>query len=465
MTAAALSTSATLALADTVDLGTVGGAAGAASNASVYAEKGTAQAMAPTQSSLNATEPQSIISREFIVESTAPTGNYATIAAIAPSVAVMPSTNGPGMSDQKIIMRGFTDGNFNITFDGIPFGDTNGPTHHSTAYFPASIVGSMVVERGPGNASNIGYATYGGSVNMYSKAPSATENTSVYGSFGSWDTLVEGVSYETGRMAGSDATLQLDLQHMSTKGYTTYSKMDNNNFTLKYTRPVGDSTLLTFFTSLDDANSNVTDNASGVTVLQMQQGLGKNYVMNNNPNSQGYYGYNKVSKQTDMDYVRAQTGWSDGWETDNLVYTYAYKNNTLAAQDPSQYNPLTNSDATFGFKNLTGHAATLSPTTDVYGYYKLNEYRVFGDLFKLTKKMDAGLLRAGFWYEGQTTERHNQEGDLTSGGGALLPGVTNTAGVTSGACATAAQCTQPGVVSGSNFAPQYSHVHQVQPFV
>jgi len=464
LTAAALSTSAGLALAETVDLGTVGGASGAASNASVYAEKGTAQAMAPTQSSLTATEPQSIISREFIVESTAPTGNYATIAAIAPSVAVLPATNGPGMSDQKIIMRGFSDGNYNITFDGIPFGDTNGPTHHSTAYFPASIVGSMVVERGPGNASNIGFATYGGSVNMYSKAPQATQSTSVYGSFGSFGTWVEGVAYESGRMEGSDATLQVDVQNMTSKGYTTYSRMRNNNFTLKYTRPVGDSTLLTFFTSYDDAHSNVADNVSGVTVLQMSEGLGKNYALNNNPKSQGFYGYNVVSKQTDMDYLRAQTSWGQGWESDNLIYSYAYKNATLAGQDPSQYNPLTNSDATTGFKNYLGKAATVPVATDVYGFYKLNSYRNYGDVFKLTKKTDTGLLRTGFWYEYQKTERHNQEGDLTLGDGSFLPGVTNTNGVAAGAC-TAAQCTYPGVVASKNFAPQHSGVHQVQPFV
>ncbi|MBI3727272.1 MAG: hypothetical protein HY254_02940 [Burkholderiales bacterium] len=32
------------------------------------------------------------------------------------------------------------------------FGDTNNPTHHSTSYFPARIIGGMVIERGPGNA-------------------------------------------------------------------------------------------------------------------------------------------------------------------------------------------------------------------------------------------------------------------------------------------------------------------------
>ena len=88
------------ALADTVDLGTVGGSAGAGSTSSVKAERGTAASVAPTQANLNATQPQSVMSRAFIEDSTPPTGNFNTILAIAPSVAAMPSTNGPGMADQ-----------------------------------------------------------------------------------------------------------------------------------------------------------------------------------------------------------------------------------------------------------------------------------------------------------------------------------------------------------------------------
>ena len=68
------------------------------------------------------------------------------------------SVNGPGLGETKLTMRGLPDGQFNITWDGIPFGDTNGPTHHSTAYFPASVIGRVEVERGPGNASNLGQA-------------------------------------------------------------------------------------------------------------------------------------------------------------------------------------------------------------------------------------------------------------------------------------------------------------------
>jgi iron complex outermembrane receptor protein len=245
-------------------------------------------------------------------------------------------------------------------------------------------------------------------------------------------------------MPGSDATLQINVQHMGTTGYLNLSGMQDNNVTVKYQRPVGDSTLVTLFASLNDVNSHVTDNASGPTMAQVNA-LGKTYVMNNNPKSQGYAGYNTASKQTDMEYVRVQSSLGSGWEIDNNAYTYAYKNNTLAGQDPSQYNGT--ADASLKIKTITG-SLTL-PNGDVPGYFKLNEYRVWGDVLKVTKPFDSGLLRTGIWYEASNTERHNLEGDLTTG--AILPG--------------ASPAYPTGVVTSSNFATQNSRWDQFQPFV
>ena len=149
-------------------------------------EKNTAAAVAPTQSSLQATQPQSIITREFIEQSVAPTAEYSRVVNIAPSLSG-DSANGPGLSETKTTMRGFSDDQYNITFDGIPWGDTNNPAHHSTSFFPASVIGGVVVERGPGNASNIGFATFGGSLNLYSKKPGKERTASVFGSFGNWN--------------------------------------------------------------------------------------------------------------------------------------------------------------------------------------------------------------------------------------------------------------------------------------
>ena len=293
----ALAASAQTSWAQSVDLGTVGGSsgAGAATTTTITAARGTAASVAPSQANLSATQPQSIISRSYIEESTPPTGNFNTILSIAPSVASTPAFNGPGLSDQKMSLRGFQDGEYNVTFDGIPFGDSNGPTHHSTSYFPAAVIGGMVIERGPGNASNIGYSTYGGSVNIFSKAPSQTEGTSVFGSIGTWGTQLEGVSYESGRLKGSDATLQISAQHMQSSGYLTGAGINQNNLTVKYQRPVGDSSLLTLFASPQAVTTYNPDNVSGVTMAQAVA-FGKNYYMNNNPKSQEYAGYAPQNK-------------------------------------------------------------------------------------------------------------------------------------------------------------------------
>src|SRR4051812_37766983 len=66
-----------------VDLGSVNATAAAGAYRPQEAAKGSASALAPTQASLQATEPQSVITREFIEQSVAPTGDYSAIVNIA----------------------------------------------------------------------------------------------------------------------------------------------------------------------------------------------------------------------------------------------------------------------------------------------------------------------------------------------------------------------------------------------
>jgi len=445
---------------ETVDLGTVGGSGNAGSTVSVKVAPGTAQAVAPAQASLEATQPQAIISRAFIESSTPPTGNFNTIMNIAPSITTPPTSNGPGLADSKSALRGFSDGNYNVTFDGIPFGDTNGPSHHSTSYFPASVIGGLVIERGPGNASNLGYATYGGTVNLFSLAPSATEQKTIYGSIGRWGTQLAGLTYQSGRMKGSDATLQINLQDMQSNGYLTNSYISDKNATIKYQRPLGDTTLITLFSSYSVVKTDVPDNSNGTTSAQALL-LGKNYYLNNNPLSQGYFGYNIQNKKTDMEYIRIQSAWDSGWQSDNNTYTYSYVNKTRAGNDPALYNGTIDSPLAVGAtaanqvvnftSSKTTNAYTSLSGTDVPGYDKLNGYRVFGNILKATRQFDSGLARVGLWYEHSLTGRHNLEMDLTTG--QLLPGVTQGL-VTSPA----------GIVTATNFAQQSSTWSNMQPF-
>ncbi len=363
--------------------------------------KDTATAVAPTQSSLDATQPQSVITREFIEKSVAPTAEYSRVVNVAPSVSG-DSANGPGLSETKSTLRGFSDDQYNITFDGIPWGDTNNPAHHSTSFFPAAVIGGAVVERGPGNASNLGFATFGGSINLFSKKPNAERSVSVFGAFGTWNTSLIGAAIESGRMADmGDATLQVNVQHLQSNGYLTLNKISSNNITAKFERSVGESSTLTAFTSINKIAYTQPDNNKGPTLDQVAK-YGKNFSLNDDPKSFNYAGFNHTDKDVDFEYLRLQSTWGSVWTSEAQVYTYAYDNQTISSTDPT---------------GLTKPGTKIGGTgnTNIPGIDKQNQYRVFGGIFKGTRQFDAGLLRAGVWLEKSNSDRHQYDIDLSLG--------------------------------------------------
>ena len=389
------------AMAQAVDLGTVGATAAAGAYRPQEAAKGTASAIAPTQASLQSTQPQSIITREFIEQSVAPTGEYSAIVNIAPSMSGT-AANGPGLSETKTTLRGFKDDQYNITFDGIPWGDTNNPSHHSTSFFPASAIGGVVIDRGPGNASNLGYATFGGTINLFSKKPSQEPAFSVVTSLGTWNTRLFAASYESGRLANyGDATLQLNYNHLESDGYLTGNKIRSDNYTVKFQRPVGEASLLTAFASINDIKYVQNDNSNGPTLAQVAQ-FGKNYSLNNDPTSFNYTGYNYSIKKTDFEYLRLQSELGSGLNIDNQLYTYAYNNQTISSTDPT---------------GATAAGTKVGPpgNKDIPGIDKQNKYRVVGDIVKATQRLGAGLARVGLWYETSSTDRHQYDLDLSLG--------------------------------------------------
>ena len=345
-----------------------------------------------------------------------PTFNYSRLVNIAPSLSG-DSANGPGLSETKTTMRGFKDDQYNVTWDGIPWGDTNNPAHHSTSFFPASTIGGAVVERGPGNASNLGFATFGGSINLFSKKPSPVQTTSVFMSMGTWNTKLYGASYESGRLASlGDATIQLNYQRLQSDGYLSYSPIKSDNYMLKFERPVGDSSLLTIFSSINNINYTQPDSNKGATLSQIAA-FGKNFQLNNDPRSMNYQGFNRTTKDTDFSYLRLRSELGQGWNTDNQVYTYAYNNQTMSSTDPTWTGTLpTGTDprrtAPVG-TYVTSSKVLLNG--DIPGIDKQNKYRVWGDIFKATKKLDAGLARVGVWLETSSTDRHQYDLDLTTG--------------------------------------------------
>ena len=156
----------------------------------VLAPKSDAAAVAPVKSSLQAFEPQAVIDRAFIEQNTPMVGDYTTTSSLAVSMVSAGNPNGPGATDgAKLSLRGVADGQFNVTYDGIPWGDTNGPSHHANSFFPNSTIGGVIIDRGPGRATDIGQASFGGSLNLFSLPLEDHLGVRQKVTFGSWNTI------------------------------------------------------------------------------------------------------------------------------------------------------------------------------------------------------------------------------------------------------------------------------------
>jgi len=223
-----------------------------------------AAAAAPSQASLTARSAQSLISNEYIRNYTSPFSDYSQVLQMAPGTFSV-SSNGPGLSDTKTFFRGFTDGFYSMTFDGIPFNDTNDPTHHSWVFFPAQTIGSTVFDRSPGSAASIGPSTYGGSVNLLSQPLSSSRQISGTVSYGSFNTRLMDVQFDSGRFgSGGSSRLLVEAHEMRSDGYQTFNYQKRDAFSAKYQYAISEKTMLTAFSSIMDLHSN-TPNKKGAT--------------------------------------------------------------------------------------------------------------------------------------------------------------------------------------------------------
>jgi iron complex outermembrane receptor protein len=351
----------------------------------------SAPAQAPTQGSLTATEPQSLISEHYIRNSTAPTSNYSDIIQIAPSVSNI-DPNGAGlMESQSLSIRGFQDGQYNVTFDGIPFGDSNDFTHHSTSFFMSQNIGGIKVDRGPGDASQIGFATFGGTVAVQSTEPSLTPAFSALASYGSFNTWLTGVSLNTGDMQQwGDARAVIGYNHVGSDGYLTNAAQRRDNVFFKLEKPLGDDTLLTIYANYNRIHQNVS---LGATAAQIHQ-FGPDFGLSSDPTSQSYYGYNFDRIDTDLEYIDIQTRIAD-WKLDNKLYTYAYYHDGFNGLDPNGETP---NGTAFGANNVPGQQIT-------------NNYRAFGDILTAERQIGPGTLQLGAWLTHQSNFRDNMNVD------------------------------------------------------
>lgn len=377
-----------------IDLGSV--QSGSGTSATQKEKQTSAAYQAPTKASLKATQPQSIIGQQYIEHNAAPNADYSGIVSIAPSVSNI-APNGPGgMESQGLSMRGFQDGQYNVTFDDIPFGDSNDFTHHSTNYFMPQDTGSITVDRGPGNASTIGDATFGGTIAVKSREPEEIAALTPYMSFGSNASRLFGLRFDTGVIKSlNDTRAYFNYKNYSTDGALTYSGQKRQNMVFKSETPIGDNTVVTLFGMYNKIHQYVP---LGATLEQIKK-YGSNYGLNNDPTSQAYYGYNYDRISTDLEYIDIKSLLGN-WDIDNKLYTYGYRHAGFNGVDPNGNTP---NGTIYGANNVPGQRMSMN-------------YRSYGDIFRAARDLGPGRFKTGIWLDRQQNTRTQYEIDDTLGG-------------------------------------------------
>lgn len=360
---------------------------------------------APSQNTLDAHSAHSEISPSFIQNFASPVADFTELLNNAPGTFSV-NPNGVGLGDSKTYFRGFKDGQYTMQADGIPFNDTNDPTHHSWAFFPSQFIAGVDFDRSPGTASAIGPTNFGGTMNLLSRAVSYEPNVRGTASYGSFNTRMVALDFDTGALGRKKkSSLTGNVHQMLSDGYQTYNYQKRVAGFGKYQYRLTERTTITAFGGMVDLWTN-TPNLKGPSRAQIAT-FGDNYLLSGDPSQPNYYGYNFYHVQTDFEYVGITSDLGRGWKFDGKLYTYRYWN--------KQYynNPSLQSSGFF--------APAASSITATSAVDKLNGYRKIGDTVSLTKQMRRLVFRTGMWYEWAYTDRYQIPSDPRSGLNTVLP--------------------------------------------
>ncbi len=396
---------------------------------------------APSGGFLEERSAQSLISNTYIRNFTAPTADFGEIVQIVPGAFTL-NGNGPGLGQSKTYFRGFPDGDYDIDFDGIPFYDTNTPTHHSWAFFPSEWTGGVDFDRSPGSASTIGPTPFGGSIHLLSMPLSNELDLRGTASYATWNTKLYDGAFNSGNFGifGGPArsNLYVDVHRMTSDGYQTFNYQMRNAGSLLYQYTFSPRTVLTGFSGVLRVNANTpnfnstrcqalgagTWGCTGANSAFVGQGI--KFFMTNNADPVNWldYQYNSYQVPTDFEYVGLKTEFGRGWYMEVKPYTYNYDNGELY----SNSTPITDAATVNGSNTYNG--VTIAPcdlavsktskangavtTALPCGVDKYNSYRKYGETATITQTSQLGVVRAGMWYEWARTNRHQYPSDPTN---------------------------------------------------
>jgi iron complex outermembrane receptor protein len=366
--------------------------------------------LAPVKALLDMASPRSEITSQYIREFTTPVTDFSDITQAAPGT-VSYSTNGIGNGQAKTWFRGFKDGDFTMTWDGVPFQDSNDPTHHSWAYVPAPAISYVDFDRSPGTASDVGPTNFAGSVHLFSPRMGNTiaiKGSESYGSFNTQEYLGE---FNSGLFGGANpkSTFWFEGHHMTSDGYQTNNDQQRTAGTVKYNYKASELTNITLVGTLVLVDSNTPDSDPTRQQIAVH---GDNYIMDRhqfNPDGTAnslWYRFYTYRVPTSFEVVTLSTDFGRGWKMETKPYTYSYSNHQHLFKNQSQeLSGLNDSSGNVIYKPIY---VAVTPTSAVN---KLNQYNRVGDITTVSAASRFGVFRFGAWYELTLTHRYQVKSD------------------------------------------------------
>jgi iron complex outermembrane receptor protein len=179
----------------------------------------------------------------------------------------------------------------------------------------------------------VGPTPFGGSINLLSKDVPNQQSLRSSVAYGSFNTLLLDGQYDSGPIFGNKkAGLSLNLQRLTSDGFQTFNHQQRITGDIKLQYNYSDKLVLTGYSGwvvLD----NHTPNTVAPTRAQVAA-FGYNFLLNNDPTSPYYYGYNGYHLPTNFEYVGLLADLGHGWKLDVKLYTYSYKNHQWYTTPP-----------------------------------------------------------------------------------------------------------------------------------
>jgi iron complex outermembrane receptor protein len=199
-----------------------------------------------------------------------------------------------GSGYSYITLRGVSSTRLNFTLDGVPLADSEDMATYFVD-FPdlAHSLESIQIQRGVGT-STVGSASFGGSVNLESVAPSQTPATDVWLGGGSFGTKLGSVGYQSGGLPGGFVVYSR-LSFQETDGFREHSGVRQHNLFLSAAKQNENSQLkLTGFAGRESQQNSYF----AADAQTLQHDLRSNPM---SPEDRDSFGYNLAQLQ----YVRS----------------------------------------------------------------------------------------------------------------------------------------------------------------